>query len=116
MFRKYDIVFINLNPKKWHTQAGIRPRVIIQNNIFNNKAPTIIIVPLTSNLKTPFPSEFIIKSSTENWLKEDSRFMWSQIITIDKEFVIETIWSLEEKYYEEVKNAISIALDYDDTF
>lgn len=116
MFKKYDIVFANLNPKKWHTQSWNRPCVIIQNNIFNSKAPTLIVVPLTSNLKTPFPSEFIIKASLENWLKEDSRFLWSQIITIDKEFIWERLWSLEHIYHGEVKKAIKIALDFEDDF
>ena len=116
MLKKYDIVFVNLNPQKWHTQAWIRPCVIIQNNIFNFKSSTLIIIPLTSNLKTPFPSEFIIKSSFENWLKEDSRFLWSQIITIDKEFVIQKIWSLEKVYYVEVKKSIQIAIDFNDDF
>ena len=116
MLKKYDIVFVNLNPKKWHTQAWIIPCVIIQNNLFNNNAPTLIVVPLTSNLKTPFPSEFIINASKQNWLKEDSRFLGSQIITIDKDFVTKKVWSLEAKYYEEIKNAIYIALDFDDDF
>ena len=116
MFKKYELVYVNLNPKKWHTQAWIRPCLIIQNNLFNNKSPTLIIVPLTSNLKKPFPSEFIIKSSLENWLKEDSRFLWSQIITIDKDFIVEKVWILEKKYHNDVKKAISIALDFDDDF
>lgn len=116
MYKKYDIVFVNLNPKKWHTQSWVRPCLIIQNNIFNSKSPTLIVVPLTSNLKIPFPSEFIIKASKNNWLKEDSRFLWSQIITIDKEFISALLWSLEEFYYEEVKKAIKIALDFDDDF
>ncbi len=116
MFKKYELVYVNLNPKKWHTQAWVRPCLIIQNNLFNIKSPTLIVIPLTSNLKTPFPSEFIIKSSLENWLKEDSRFLWSQIITIDKDFIVEKVWILEKKYHNDVKKAISIALDFDDDF
>ncbi len=76
----------------------------------------MIIIPLTSHLKTPFPSEFIIKSSKENWLQQDSRFLWSQIITIDKEFIVEKVWTLEKAYYSEVKKALFIALDFDDDF
>lgn len=116
MFKKYDIVFANLNPKKWHTQAGLRPCIIIQNNIFNSKAPTVIVIPLTSNLKAPFPSEFIIVSSSINGLKENSRFLWSQIITLDKDFIMEKIWVLEEKYYQEVKTALKITLDFENDF
>ncbi|MDD3303220.1 MAG: type II toxin-antitoxin system PemK/MazF family toxin [Candidatus Gracilibacteria bacterium] len=116
MFKKYDIVFANLNPKKGHTQSGLRPCVIVQNNIFNAKAPTLIVVPITSNTKTPFPSEFIIKSSKENGLKDDSRFLGSQIITIDKEFIVKKIGSLEKSYYIEIRKALEIALDLNDDF
>lgn len=116
MFKKYDIVFANFNPKKWHTQAWLRPCIIIQNNIFNLNAPTLIVIPLTSNLKAPFPSEFIIKASKENGLTENSRFLWSQIITIDKDFIIKKIWKLEEVYYEKLRNALKIVLDFDDEF
>lgn len=116
MFNKYNIIYVDLNPKKWHTQAWVRPCIIISNNLFNSKSETIIVIPLTSNLKKPFPSEFIIKSNDINWLKEDSRFLWSQIITISKEFVIEKIWVLDQIYHKEVKNAIFISLDLNDDF
>lgn len=116
MYQKYDVVFADINPKKWHTQAWIRPCIIIQNNIFNTKSPTIIIIPLTSNLKKPFPSEFIIKASKENWLKEDSRFIGSQIITIDRDYITEKIWKLDSIYHQEMKKAIMIALDTEDDF
>ncbi len=116
MYNKYDVIFVDLNPKKGHTQAWIRPRIVIQNNLFNIKSPTLIIVPLTSNVKKPFPSEFIIKSSEKNWLEFDSRFLWSQIITIDKDFIVKKVWELESQYYIDLKNAISIALDLNDDF
>jgi len=116
MYKKYDIIFANLNPKKWHTQAWIRPCVIVQNNLFNAAAPTTIIIPLTSVLKKPFPSEFIIKKSRENGLDEDSRFLWSQIITIDKEYITKRVGVLEVKYHEELKNALGISLDMEDNF
>lgn len=116
MYKKYDIISANLNPKKWHTQAWIRPCLVIQNNIFNSKSPTIIVIPLTSNIKTPFPSEFIIKSSKENWLKKDSRFLGNQIITLDKDYIMEKIWRLESLYFEEIKKAIFISLDLNDDF
>jgi len=116
MYKKYDVVFANFNPKKWHAQAWIRPCVIIQNNLFNKNAPTLIVVPLTTNMKKPFPSEFIIKASSLNWLEQDSRYLGSQIITIDKEYILEKVWCLEEVYYEEIKKALFIALDFDDDF
>ncbi|MDD5197490.1 MAG: type II toxin-antitoxin system PemK/MazF family toxin [Candidatus Gracilibacteria bacterium] len=116
MYKKYDIIFVDLNPRKGHTQAGVRPCVIVQNNLFNTAAPTVIVIPLTTVLKNPFPSEFIIKKSNKNGLSEDSRFLGSQIITIDKEYITKKIGVLESDYHGELKNALSITLDFEDNF
>lgn len=113
---KYDIVKVNLNPRKWHTQAWIRPCVVIQSNIFNKYSSTVLVVPLTKVEKDIFPSEFWINISKENWLEHKSRFLWSQIITIDKEYIIEKIWILDKIYYDKLKEAISISLDLDDLY
>ena len=110
--KKYDIYNIDLNPKKWSAQAWIRPCVIIQSNIFNNHSPTLIIVPLTSNDKKIFPSEFLIKPSKQNWLKQESRFLWSQIITIDKRYFWKKLGKLDECYFEEMHEALSTSLDW----
>lgn len=113
--QKYDIVQVNLNPKKGHKQAGIRPAIIVQSNMFNKSAPTVIILPLTTKLKKPFPSEFIIYPSKVNWLDSKSRVLWSQITTIDKDFINKKIGTLENKYFDKVAKAINTAIDlYDD--
>ena len=111
MIKKYDIVKVDLNPKKWHTQAGIRPAIVVQWNLFNKYAPTILVVPLTSNLKEPFPSEFIVEKSDVNWLETDSRVLWSQIITIDKGYIIWKYWVLDEKYREVLDDSLRLVLD-----
>jgi mRNA interferase MazF len=94
----------------------MRPCVVVQSNIFTPYSPTLILVPLTSNIKKPFPSEFIIKASSHNGLTTDSRFLWSQIITLDQTFIVKKVGSLEDTYHELVKHAIQIALDIDDEF
>lgn len=114
--QKYDILKINLNPRKWHIQAWIRPCVVIQSNLFNKYSSTILVVPLTKVEKEIFPSEFWLIPTEENWLKFKSRFLWSQIITVDKRFVEEKIWKLEEKYYEELIEAIKISLDLENNY
>ena len=113
---KYNILKINLNPRKWHAQAGIRPCVVIQSNLFNKYSSTILVVPLTKVVKDIFPSEFWITPSKENWLEFKSRFLWSQIITVDKRFIEEKKWKLEEKYYNELSEAIKISLDLENEY
>jgi len=115
-FQKFDVFFIDLNPKKGHAQAGIRPCVLIQSNLFNQYGSTLVVVPVTTNQKKIFPSEFLIEPSESNGLKQVSRFLGSQIMTIDKEFVRKKIGSLEECYHEEVQKALSVALDWENDF
>ncbi len=110
MIKKYDILKVNLNPKKGSTQAGIRPLIVVQSDLFNKYSPTILIVPLTTNLKPPFPSEFIIKKSPIHWLDKDSRVLWSQIITLDKKYILGKYWILDKQYREMLDNALKLVL------
>jgi len=114
--KKFDIFLVNLNPKKGHTQAGMRPCVIVQSNIFNTYSSTILVVPLTTVEKKIFPSEFWINPSRKNGLKQKSRFLGSQIITIDKKYFSQKLGDLEKKYYFLVKEALEISLDPDNNF
>ena len=114
--KKFDIFMVNLNPQKGSAQSGVRPCVVIQSNVFNKYSSTVIVVPLTTSIKKIFPSEFIIYPSKENGLKDDSRFLGSQLITVDKKFFLKKSGFLEEKYFIELQESIKIALDFDDMF
>jgi len=111
MIKKYDIVKVNLDPKKGYTQAGIRPAIVVQSNVFNKYSPTIIVVPLTTNLKEPFPSEFIIKKSKINGLKSDSRALAYQIITLDKRYILDKYGVLDEEYRFMLDEALKLVLE-----
>ncbi len=50
------------------------------------------------------------------WPVTKSRFLWSQIITIDKEYVIKKLWVLEKDYYSKLQEAIFISLDLDNQY
>ncbi len=111
MIEKYDIVKVDLDSKKWHTQSGFRPAIVVQSDLFNRYSPTTLIVPLTSNIKEPFPSEFIVKKSKINGLEVDSRILWSQIITIDKDYIIWKYWVLDVKYRSILNKSLKLVLD-----
>ena len=113
---KFDIYNIDLNPKKWSAQGWIRPCIIIQSNIFNQHSPTVIAIALTSKNKKIFPSEFKIKPSQTNWLKLEYRFLWSQIITVDKKFLWKKLGSLDKCYHEEIKDALTVSLDWNNDY
>ena len=114
-FFQFEIWTVDLNPKKGHTQAWVRPCVIIQSDIFNkNSFETLVVVPLTSNiLKKIFPCEFIIEPSNINWLSNKSRYLWTQTITIDKKYLYKKLWTLENKYKTNILNSIKILFNID---
>jgi mRNA interferase MazF len=91
-------------------QAGIRPAVIVQNDIGNKFSPTLIIVPLTTSLKnTNQPTHVVIDSSVG--LERTSMILAEQFTTINK-FDIrgELICTIPETYMKQIDKAIRISL------
>jgi len=114
--KKFDVLLVNLDPGKGHVQAGLRPVILIQSNLFNRNSSTLIIVPLTSTEKTLFPSEFLIQPSETNGLMAASRFLGSQMMTVDRCWVLKKMGHLEEVYHPLVQEALSVALDWEGDF
>jgi mRNA interferase MazF len=114
--RKYEIYIANLNPKKGHVQAGKRPVIVVQNDLFNEQSSTILVAPLTSTVRKIFPTEFFIVPSKQNGLSTKSRFLGNQLLTVDRRFLHKKLGALEKKYHPLVREACSIALDLDDVY
>jgi len=110
---KGDIVLTNLEPTKGSEQGGIRPSLIIQNNILNKYAPTIIIAPITSkNYSKEYPTNVVIKKE-DSGLKKDSTILLNQLRTIDKRRVIKKLSSLDNFIMNSVDLAIKVSLGLD---
>ena len=60
--KKGDIAFLDFNPTKGHEQAGIRPCIVISNNVFNKNTKMAIVCPITSNEKE-FPTHYILSKT-----------------------------------------------------
>lgn len=105
-----DIFFANLEPIRGREQGGIRPVLIIQNNISNKYSPITIIAAITSkNFEKGYPTNiFISKESSK--LKKDSTILLNQIRTIDKRRLIKKIGSLDFLIMKKVDMALKISL------
>ncbi|HMT01642.1 MAG TPA: type II toxin-antitoxin system PemK/MazF family toxin [Candidatus Absconditabacterales bacterium] len=114
--RKYEIWMADFDPRKGHAQSGRRPCVVVQNNLFNAYSPTVMVVPLTSIVKKPFPSEFLVEPSVYNGLTHTSRFLGSQVMTLDKVFLHEKLGTIEKNYYKLVSEALSLSLDIENRY
>jgi len=108
-----EIVLANLEPVKGSEQGGIRPVLIIQNDIGNKYSTTTIIAPITSNImKQEYPTNVIIKKE-ESRLNKDSTILLNQIKTIDKSRIIKKISLLNNFIMRKVDMAIKVSLGLD---
>ena len=95
-------------------QTGVRPVVILQNNIGNEYSPTVIVAPITSkvNSKSIIPTHVYIKGY-KNRLKQNSLILTEQIIAIDKQRLRYYIGALDIGELRKVDKALIISLGID---
>ena len=82
--RRGDIYYADLSPVVGSEQGGLRPVLIIQNNIGNRFSPTVIIAAITSKISKPKIQTHVAVSKSKNGLEKDSVVLLEQIRTIDK--------------------------------
>lgn len=99
-----EIWMADLGKRDGSLQSGIRPVIILQNDVGNKYAPTTIIVPLTSQLKNFLPVHAEI--GTESGLKKISTSLMEQITTINKTQLIKKIGQLGIDELEAIKDSI----------
>lgn len=104
-----DIVLVNWDKGKGSEQAGIRPSLVIQNNVGNQKSPTTIIATMTQSEKQPFPFMVYIDAKDSN-LGEPSGVNLAAIMTIGKTRIVKHLGQLSQRKMDEVDRAIKISL------
>ncbi len=113
--RRGDIFYADLSPVVGSEQGGLRPVLIIQNDVGNRYSPTVIAAAITSRMgKTKLPTHIDITSSTHAGsdragLARDSVILLEQIRTLDKRRLREKMGHLDEAVMEEVNNAIAVS-------
>lgn len=109
--KRGDIYYADLSPVIGSEQGGVRPVLIIQNDIGNKYSPTTIIAPITSKIiKSALPTHIDINPSKQNGLEVVSVILLEQIRTIDKKRFREHIGRLDKKMVEKVDEALKISL------
>jgi len=110
IIKRGDIFYADLSPVIGSEQGGVRPVLIIQNDIGNRYSPTIIVVAITSQInKAKLPTHVEIKSS-DYGLPKDSVLLLEQIRTIDKRRLEEKIGHVTDDIMEKVNEALLISL------
>lgn len=101
------IYLVDLDPTKGHEQSGKRPVLVLQNNVLNKNLSTIVIAPLTSNLKLKGTLTSYFLSSEICGLQKDSVILLFQVRTIDKSRLEKYVGTLSETDFNDVKKQLS---------
>jgi len=109
--RKGDVFFCNLDPTFGYEQAGTRPVVVLQNNIANEKLNTLMVAPLTSNLKAKEYLLTVFVEAKSSGLPKDSVILLFQVRTVDKRRLERRIAHLDDRIMQQVEEALHIAFD-----
>ena len=113
LVKRGDIFSADLSPVIGSEQGGIRPVIIMQNDIGNRYSPTVIVAAITSQInKAKLPTHVEI-SSEEYGLNRDSVVLLEQIRTLDKRRLKEKIGHMTDSDMEKVNKALLISLSLD---
>ena len=108
--KKGDIYFADLSPVIGSEQGGVRPVLVVQNDVGNKYSPTIIVAAVTSQInKAKLPTHVEI-SAKGHGLNKDSVVLLEQLRTIDKRRLKEKIGRVDEEIMERTNQALSISL------
>ena len=109
MVKRGEIYYADLSPVVGSEQGGIRPVLVVQNDIGNKYSPTVIVAAITSQInKAKLPTHVEI-SATEYGLPKDSVILLEQIRTIDKKRLKEKIGYLSPEAMNKVDEALQIS-------
>lgn len=110
--KRGDIFYADLSPVVGSEQGGLRPVVVIQNDIGNRYSPTTIVAPITSQTnKSKMPTHVHIRSRQD--LPKNSVILLEQIRTIDKKRLREKIGRFDERVMHDLNHALVISVGID---
>lgn len=107
--KRGDIFYADLSPVVGSEQGGVRPVLVVQNDVGNKFSPTVIIAAITSQInKAKLPTHIEI-GADDYGLAKDSVILMEQIRTIDKKRLRERIGRLDDDLMEKVNSALSVS-------
>ena len=107
--KRGDIYYADLSPVIGSEQGGVRPVLIIQNDVGNKYSPTVIAAAITSKINKAKMPTHIELCAKEYGLNKDSVILLEQIRTIDKKRLREKIGRLDDELMVKVDTALSVS-------
>ncbi len=113
MIKRGEIYYADLSPVVGSEQGGIRPILIVQNDIGNKYSPTVIVAAITSQInKARLPTHIELKSG-DFGLQKDSVILLEQLRTLDKKRLKEKVGEIEDDMViKRVNDALLVSLGF----
>lgn len=109
--KRGELYYADLSPVIGSEQGGVRPVLIVQNDVGNKYSPTVIVAAITSQInKAKIPTH--IELSTSYGLSKDSVLLLEQIRTLDKRRLKDKIGTLDDRCMQNVNQALLISLGF----
>ena len=111
IIRRGDIYYADLRPVVGSEQGGVRPVLVIQNDVGNKHSPTVICAAITSRMnKAKLPTH--VELSARDWdMVKDSVILLEQLRTIDKPRLREKICHIDGELLDRVDEALKVSLE-----
>lgn len=110
MTRRGEIYWVNWSPGRGSEQVGLRPALIIQNDIGNQYSPTTIVAAISTKVPPKIYPFHVLITSTDSGLPEDSIVKCEQILTVDTARLVNRVGKLPVAKLVEVGTAICRSL------
>ena len=111
IIRRGDIYYADLRPVVGSEQGGVRPVLIIQNDVGNKHSPTVICAAITSRMnKAKLPTHVELNTRRCAMIK-DSVILLEQLRTIDKQRLKEKICHIDEELQQRLDEALMVSLE-----
>lgn len=109
--KRGDVYYADLSPVIGSEQGGIRPVVVIQNDMGNKYSPTTIIAPITSRSgKSQLPTHVEVAKDDINGLETDSIILLEQVRTVDKKRLKEHVGHVSAYVLKKINDGLKISL------
>ena len=110
-----DVYLADLNPSRGSEQAGIRPVIIVQPDNLERFTRTVVVVPLTSNIRrAQIPGTVLIRAG-EGGLSQDSVALCYQIVVIDRQRLQRQLGTLSPSYLLALNQALKYTFELDNS-
>lgn len=112
--KRGEIFFAELNPVQGSEQGGVRPVLVVQNDVGNSHSPTTIVLPITSKLEKAKLPTHVALNKKESGLARNSVVLAEQIRTIDKVRLQQKVAYLDGATMDKIDHAISVSMGIPD--